>query len=267
MLGKHVEVTITRPVRPYMPQGQGIGWYKGFIRSAIGADGKPRPGGRAGAYVLCDKPPGKYFEGTVIAIADKGRPNERCIVAAVGSVHYEPALRRLFSYYFPRRNPPPKLLCLYEKSCGAVVFRKTGRGLLYLLVKNRNGRHWGFPKGHVEQGESEQQTAVREVLEETGLHITVLDGFRETCEYRPFGKIKKQVVFFAARSEGARVTIQRTEIDHYIWASYSDAVQLFRYDNDLRVLEAAQNWLLRPGGPLRGGQGAKGKQAQQDKEG
>ena len=57
----------------------------------------------------------------------------------------------------------------YEKSCGAVVFRKYHGNIELLLIKHVVGGHWSFPKGHVEAGESERQTALREVREETGL--------------------------------------------------------------------------------------------------
>ena len=56
-----------------------------------------------------------------------------------------------------------------EKSCGAVVYRYNNDVLEVLLIRHRFGGHWSFPKGHVEEGENEFQTALREVKEETGL--------------------------------------------------------------------------------------------------
>ena len=67
----------------------------------------------------------------------------------------------------------------HEKSCGAVVFTMVGDTLKYLLVHSVNG-FWGFPKGHVEAGESEYDTAKREIREETGVNVTFIDGFRAT---------------------------------------------------------------------------------------
>lgn len=55
-----------------------------------------------------------------------------------------------------------------EKSCGAVLLRWECNELEVLLVRHRNGSHWSFPKGHVEAGEQERQTALREIREETG---------------------------------------------------------------------------------------------------
>ncbi|NLG24694.1 MAG: NUDIX domain-containing protein, partial [Clostridiales bacterium] len=52
----------------------------------------------------------------------------------------------------------------YEKSCGAVVWRRAARGREVLVIRQRAG-HWGFPKGHVKPGETERQTALREIRE------------------------------------------------------------------------------------------------------
>ena len=56
-----------------------------------------------------------------------------------------------------------------EKSCGVLVLRQQEDELYVVLLRHRFGGHWSFPKGHVEAGESERQTALREVREETGL--------------------------------------------------------------------------------------------------
>ena len=57
-----------------------------------------------------------------------------------------------------------------EKSCGALVVRRGAESPEILLIKH-NGGHWAFPKGHVEAGETEEETALREVQEETGLTV------------------------------------------------------------------------------------------------
>ena len=50
----------------------------------------------------------------------------------------------------------------FEKSCGAVIYRKIDENLEFLSISHRNDGHWGFPKGHVEKNESEEETAIRE---------------------------------------------------------------------------------------------------------
>ena len=96
-----------------------------------------------------------------------------------------------------------------EKSCGAVVFIHTSMGLRYVLVQSLGGI-WGFPKGHVEAGETERETALREIREEVGLRPQLLHGFREADEYTlPGTNIRKEVVYFLAESPRRRLCPQR----------------------------------------------------------
>lgn len=81
------------------------------------------------------------------------------------------------------------------KSCGAVIYRKSGEKLEYLSVKSKTNGYWGFPKGRIEEGESEKETAIREVLEETGLSITLMDGFRTKVQYKLNDDTLKEVVY------------------------------------------------------------------------
>jgi 8-oxo-dGTP pyrophosphatase MutT (NUDIX family) len=69
-----------------------------------------------------------------------------------------------------------------EKSCGAVVFTRVNNKIKYLLIRSLTGTY-GFPKGHVEAGETEEQTALREVFEEVGVKIDLLRGFKTVVEY------------------------------------------------------------------------------------
>lgn len=155
---------------------------------------------------------------------------------------FEPQIRQMLAETVDSKSY--SLVCLCEKSCGAVVFRRRSGNIEFLLVKNKKGGNWGFPKGHIEMGEDEYATAMREVLEETGLSIQPLDGFRVLSEYHPRGKIFKQVVFFLAEMpEGGEVVPQQTEIDRYIWADYGLAMRTFRFNNDRNVLTKAKNWL------------------------
>ena len=190
------------------------------------------------AYVVTRKNVREFFVGVIVAVAEfDGLDGERSIVSTYGEIFYEPELRRILAKL---RNIKLKTIrCLYEKSCGGIIFYKTRQNTKVLLVKNNNGRYWSFPKGHIEEGETEQETAIREIKEETGLDVTLVPGFREISEYCPFGKIRKRVVFFLAQAFTDNVKIQEEEIASYIWVDLQQARKLCSYDNDLRIIEKA----------------------------
>ena len=115
--------------------------------------------------------------------------------------------------------------CLYESSCGAVVFRKENDDKIkYLLIRNRRSAHWGFPKGHIEPGESDEETAIREVLEETGLHINILPGFVKKSNYTIQGKIEKSVSIFGACTDETKYSLQVEEIEECGWFEFDAKV-------------------------------------------
>lgn len=191
------------------------------------------------AYVISAKKPKDCFTGTVIAVATFKDGEEIPVISPDGEIYYEPQIREILSVL--KNVNITKIKCLYEKSCGAVIFYK-GRqnNVNLLLVKNSNGRYWSFPKGHIEKGETEKQTAVREIKEETNLDVEICGDFREISEYCPFGKIRKRVVFFLAQAFTDNVKIQEAEIDSYIWVDIQQARKLCTYDNDLRIIDKAE---------------------------
>ncbi len=189
-------------------------------------------------YVLSDAPVSETFKGIVIATAYFNDNEEKLIVAPEHAVYYEPDIRVSFSRL--RNAELTSIKCLYEKSCGGIIFYKNKASTRILLVKNNNGRYWSFPKGHIEIGETEEQTAVREIKEETSLDVEIKDGFREVSDYCPFGKIHKRVVFFLAQAFTDNVNVQEEEIAEYIWVDLQQAKKLCTYDNDLRIISKAE---------------------------
>ena len=89
----------------------------------------------------------------------------------------------------------------HEKSCGAIVYRKFHGNTEILLIKHVNSGHWSFPKGHVEAGETEIETAKREVMEETAIDVMIDPTFRETVTYSPKKDTLKVVVYFLAKAK------------------------------------------------------------------
>ncbi len=129
-----------------------------------------------------------------------------------------------------------------EKSCGALVVRKNGENYDLVLLRHRFGGHWSFPKGHVEAGETERQTALREVKEETGLTIRLYDGFPESVDF-PQAGVKKQVVYFLGEALGDELVRQEEEISELRWAPLLEAGELVTFANDKRLIRLAKKRL------------------------
>ena len=126
-----------------------------------------------------------------------------------------------------------------EKSCGDVIACRDGEQDRILLIRHRNGGHWAFPKGHVEKDETEEQTARREILEETGLQDITLDtNFRYVNTFSPKPGVMKDVVYFAARTASSDVTVQQEEVLDYAWDTPEDALERVTYANDRLLVEA-----------------------------
>lgn len=134
-----------------------------------------------------------------------------------------------------------------EKSCGVILFRMQEGNIQTLLIHQHQG-HWCFPKGHMKQGETERQTAAREVQEETGVKVRFLNGFRETTHYRLKENTEKEVVFFAGVPAGGKEKRQKEEVLEMKWLSLSEAQAVLTFPSDAEVLKKAFRFLKQQGG-------------------
>ena len=128
----------------------------------------------------------------------------------------------------------------YEKSCGAIVYRKHHGNLEILLIKHVNSGHWSFPKGHVEEGETEIETALREIKEETGIDVIIDPTFRETVSYFPRKDTQKVVVYFIGKAKGYEYTKQEEEIADIRWVDVGHANTVLTYENDKTIVNKAR---------------------------
>lgn len=172
----------------------------------------------------------------------KGREKKPALAAEEAPAGGRPDLFRRIREAAEKRVKDGKRM-KREKSCGALVIRKNGESYDLVLLRHRFGGHWSFPKGHVEAGETERQTALREVKEETGLTIRLYDGFRESVEYFPQAGVKKQVVYFLGEALGDELVRQEEEISELRWAPLLEAGELVTFANDKRLIRLAKKRL------------------------
>lgn len=127
----------------------------------------------------------------------------------------------------------------FEKSCGAVLFTRRGKSIRYVIVHQRRGS-WGFPKGHVEEGETERETALREIYEEVGVRPRLIDGFREESRYMlPRSSIRKTVVLFLAEYENQKIHPQKEELIEAPLLPYEEALKRLPHEDTRRILTSA----------------------------
>ena len=131
-----------------------------------------------------------------------------------------------------------------EKSCGAVVVL-TNSAPKYLLLHYEAG-HWDFVKGNVEPKESEKDTVIRELQEETGIiEARFIDDFKEKIEYfyrRQGATIHKEVIFFLLETHTETVKLSFEHVG-FIWLDYQPAMEKLTFKNAKDVLQKAHKLL------------------------
>ncbi len=137
---------------------------------------------------------------------------------------------------------------IFEKSCGAVVFRDEitadgGKQRFILMIKQSSSTGFSFPKGHVELGESEKETACREVYEETSVGIDITDSFRQPVYYSPRPGAKKEVVYFVAEAKTSQTRPQEGEISEVRWIAADKVDGMLAHSNDKRVYAMATEYM------------------------
>ncbi|MBR5305852.1 MAG: NUDIX domain-containing protein [Oscillospiraceae bacterium] len=129
-----------------------------------------------------------------------------------------------------------------EKSCGAIVFYLKEDKEQILLIKHSNSGHWSFPKGHVEEGETEVETAVREIMEETGVNADIDTRFRTVVTYSPKKDVIKDVVYFFATTDNYDTRNQEEEVSEVRWVDIDKALGSVSYKNDKELVKKAINF-------------------------
>ena len=135
---------------------------------------------------------------------------------------------------------------MLEISCGTIPYTITDGTIHYLLIKAKDDGCCGFPKGHVEAGESEMETAFRETLEETSIQMSINSEFRYEISYQMDNGNQKSVVYFLANFQDQTPKRNRDFEDfEYLMLPFAEAYGKLTFENTKLMLKAANDFLTK----------------------
>ncbi len=136
----------------------------------------------------------------------------------------------------------------YLKSSGGVIFRKTNNEIEVALIAIKNRKIWTLPKGLIDRGESDEEAAIREIVEETGLYGKIIDLIGEKSYWFYIKgeniKCKKTVVYYLLKYLNGDLEKHSWEVDEAKWFLIDDAIVRVNYKSDREVIQKAKDYLL-----------------------
>lgn len=206
--GKLVHVEVDRPIG-YRHRNLVYPINYGYIPGLTAGDGEAQD-----AYILGVSEPISSFDGRVIGvIRRKNDCEDKLVVAPDGTYFHQGEIAE--AVHFQEQYFDSFVDSLLQKSCGIIPYRQNGNEMEFLVLLQTN-HCWSFPKGHMDAGETETVTALRELFEETGLTAKLIPNARTVFEYAIPPLVRKQVVLFLGEVSGD-VQPQEDEIVSYRW--------------------------------------------------
>ncbi len=217
-LGKTVKIIIDRPLGSAHPQFPSLVYpvNYGYIPETVGGDGE-----EIDVYLLGVSEPVTEYTAEIIGIIYRRDDAEHKLAAApAGTVMHQGEIAE--AVHFQERYFKTEVEGLYQKSCGAIVYRENNGVREYLCLLQARSGSYSVPKGHMEAFETERGTAEREAREEAGIELSFIDGFRREMYYTLREKISKTLVLFLAECRG-EVKYDGREISGHLWLSLEEA--------------------------------------------
>lgn len=211
-MGKCVRVVVDRPIG-YRHGDILYPVNYGYMPGTLAGDGEAQD-----AYILSVSEPVAEFEGQVIAaIRRRDDCEDKLVVAPAGTVLHQGQIAE--AVHFQEEYFDSKIISCFEKSCGVLPYRIVDGKREFLLVFESYSKCWSLPKGHMEMGETDIQTALRELMEETGLTAKLDTSRCASIEYPISSFARKEVKFYLGQVEGEpRVRDGEIEKDKWVTA-------------------------------------------------
>lgn len=210
-MGKNVHVVVDRPIG-YRHGEVVYPVNYGYLPGVMAEDGEEQD-----VYILGVDVPIAQFDGRVIAAVCRADDNEdKLVVAPEGQVYHQAQIAQ--AVHFQERYFRSRVVSCFEKSCGVLPYRERNGEREFLLVFEAYSQCWSIPKGHIEMGETEVQTALRELYEETGLTAQLDTSRCASIEYPISRFARKEVAFYLGKVEGTP-QVAEGEIEKFCWVT------------------------------------------------
>ncbi len=227
-MGKCVRVVVDRPIG-YQHGDIIYPINYGYIPGTLAGDGEEQD-----AYILGISEPVAEFDGQVIAaIRRREDCEDKLVVAPAGTVLHQGQIAE--AVYFQEQYFDSKIISCFEKSCGVLPYRIVDCKREFLLVFESYSECWSLPKGHIEMGETDIQTALRELMEETGLTAKLDTSRCASIEYPISDFAWKEVTFYLGQVEG-EPRARDGEIEKYKWAT-AEELKEYLFPNTFAACE------------------------------
>ena len=227
-LGKTIHIIVDRPIG-HVHVKSGITFRYpinyGFIPGVMAGDGDEQD-----VYILGVDEPVEEFTGRIIGVVRRKDDNEDKLVAAPEGMDFHQG-QIAEAVHFVEQYFDSTYESIYHRSCGVIPYRWHNGYPQLLLLKQKGFAlyRWSFPKGHMEAWETEEETALREMREESGMTARLHPDFRTTMHYPINGWMPKDVILFLGEAEG-ETTLQASEIESSRWVSFQEARVLLHPD-------------------------------------
>lgn len=210
-MGKPAHVVVDRPIG-HAHKGVVYPINYGYIPGLIAGDGEEQD-----AYIIGVSEPVEEFDGIVVgAVIRKNDWEDKLVVAPAGAVFHQGQIAELV--HFQEQYFDTRILSCFEKSCGVLPYRIESGKREFLLVYETFSKCWSLPKGHIEPGETDVQTALRELMEETGLTAKLDTSKKASIEYPISSFARKEVAFYPGQVEGVP-KVREGEIEKFKWVT------------------------------------------------
>lgn len=238
-LGKTVDIIIDRPLGSVHPAHANIKYpiNYGYLPNILGGDGEALD-----VYLLGVNEPVQKYTARIIGIVHRRNDIEDKLVAAPADISFHQA-EIAEAVHFQEQYYETEIESIFEKSCGTVPYTLIDNKMYYLLVASSDHTSWGFPKGHMELGESEIETALRETWEEAAVKVKICSGFKRELSY-PIGQGKTKTVVYFAAAYSHRTPYHHSEATHHNLRllPFDKAYSLLTYENTKKLLQEVHDF-------------------------